>query len=493
MPSCSARGCSNRSGRGTKVTFHLFPKNNEARQKWVPATGRKNWSPGKRAVLCSEHFEEECFDRTGQTTRLRMGAVPTKGKFAPKIKKNPIHIKQEPEDEQKPKQPTNKHGITTRSGRQLSGRMAAVVAAMKRDPSEDEEVESLEPDDPPFLDTAADSHVDPAPSTYPDHFYCRTQNEMEALLRKSEQKVEFLKMKLDYLNSPKKIVKQEPPDWTQFRRAALQKEAELIKVSLQAGSSALSNVNSKDLLRKDEQLREKLKEAEEIKKQIKVLQQKNRRLKKKSKAKFIRYVVMIEPTKAGKNATATCSLVRDEEEEDDEESKEEGASATVEQISSIQESILSHTASMIMGPSGLQDEKDKQIQDLQRKVKIARQKEKRKTEQLEHLQEVVEILKEKCSEYSVLKEPATQRRCSLCRSLLLKRCHQIAESWGAFDIAQDITLPLVRTKPHPQIPSRSGLRPLDSNEISFCSDCQALARRSRLRQRSLVLRLSPQC
>ena len=67
--------------------------------------------------------------------------------------------------------------------------MAAVVAAMKRDPSEGEEVESLEPDDPPFLDMASDSQVDPAPSTYPDHFYCRTQNEMEVLLRKSEQKV----------------------------------------------------------------------------------------------------------------------------------------------------------------------------------------------------------------------------------------------------------------------------------------------------------------
>lgn len=492
MPSCSARGCSNRSGRGAKVTFHLFPKNNEARQKWVPATGRKNWSPGKRAVLCSEHFEEECFDRTGQTTRLRIGAIPTKGKFAPKIKKNPIHIKQEPEDEQKPKQPTNKHGITTRSGRQLSGRMAAVVAAMKRDPSEDEEVESLEPDDPPFLDTAVDSHADSAPSTYPDHFYCRTQNEMEALLRKAEQKVEFLKMKLDYLNTPKKIMKQEPPDWTQFRRAALQKEAELIKVSLQAGSSVLNNVNTKNILRKDEQLREKLKEAEEIKKQIKVLQQKNRRLKKKSKAKFIRYVVMIEPTKAGKNATATCSLVRDDEEEEEEESKEEGA-ATVEQISSIQESILSHTASMIMGPNGLQDEKDKQIQDLQRKVKIARQKEKRKTEQLEHLQEVVEILKEKCSEHSVLKDPATQRRCSLCHSLMLKRCHQIAESWAAIDFAQDITLPPVRIKHHPQIAPKAGLGQFDSNGTSFCSDCQAFARRRRLKQRSLVLRLNPQC
>lgn len=67
--------------------------------------------------------------------------------------------------------------------------MTAAVVAMKRDPSEDEEVETVEPDDPPPLDPIADPSVDPASSAHPDHFYCRTQNEMEALIKKSEQKV----------------------------------------------------------------------------------------------------------------------------------------------------------------------------------------------------------------------------------------------------------------------------------------------------------------
>ena len=67
--------------------------------------------------------------------------------------------------------------------------MAAVVAAMKRDPSEDNEVMTFEPDDPPDHDPVADATVDPTSSAHADHFYCRTQNEMKTLLRKSEQKV----------------------------------------------------------------------------------------------------------------------------------------------------------------------------------------------------------------------------------------------------------------------------------------------------------------
>ncbi|XP_064111434.1 THAP domain-containing protein 2-like [Macrobrachium nipponense] len=38
---------------------------------------REFWTPSKRSVLCSDHFDSCCFDKTGCTTRIRSDAVPT--------------------------------------------------------------------------------------------------------------------------------------------------------------------------------------------------------------------------------------------------------------------------------------------------------------------------------------------------------------------------------------------------------------------------------
>ncbi|XP_056412472.1 THAP domain-containing protein 2 [Hyla sarda] len=78
MPTtCAAFGCSNNSKRDNQVTFHRFPSNPDRRKQWLNLVNREHFSPSLHTFLCSNHFEESCFDRTGQTVRLRTNAVPT--------------------------------------------------------------------------------------------------------------------------------------------------------------------------------------------------------------------------------------------------------------------------------------------------------------------------------------------------------------------------------------------------------------------------------
>ncbi|XP_041133105.1 THAP domain-containing protein 2-like [Polyodon spathula] len=87
MPRCSAFACSKLSTKGCGKTFHLFPKNIERRQLWVARMRRQEFKPSNRAVLCSDHFEEAYFDKTGQTVRLRPDAVPTIFNFPDHLQK----------------------------------------------------------------------------------------------------------------------------------------------------------------------------------------------------------------------------------------------------------------------------------------------------------------------------------------------------------------------------------------------------------------------
>jgi len=60
-----------------------FPHDPVRREKWVSAMGRYGWTPSVHASLCSIHFEDKCFDRTGQIIRLRDGSIPTL--FVPRV------------------------------------------------------------------------------------------------------------------------------------------------------------------------------------------------------------------------------------------------------------------------------------------------------------------------------------------------------------------------------------------------------------------------
>ncbi|XP_061638411.1 THAP domain-containing protein 6-like [Phyllopteryx taeniolatus] len=54
-----------------------FPKEKPIRRQWEVAIGRDNFIASGSSVLCSAHFKPEHLDRTGQTGRLRIGAIPS--------------------------------------------------------------------------------------------------------------------------------------------------------------------------------------------------------------------------------------------------------------------------------------------------------------------------------------------------------------------------------------------------------------------------------
>ncbi|KAM4053832.1 THAP domain-containing protein 2-like [Anomaloglossus baeobatrachus] len=89
MPACAAINCTSRQTRGCGKSFHRFPHGRpEILKMWVTNMRRDTFKPSCKAVLCSDHFEEFCFDRTGQTIRLRVDAVPTVFTFPWKIRKD---------------------------------------------------------------------------------------------------------------------------------------------------------------------------------------------------------------------------------------------------------------------------------------------------------------------------------------------------------------------------------------------------------------------
>ncbi|KAM9323701.1 THAP domain-containing protein 6-like isoform 1-T1 [Pholidichthys leucotaenia] len=86
---CAVVGCANKGNRQMReqgITFHKFPKDKDRRFLWKAALRRKDFEPSNCTVICSHHFKPEDFDRTGQTTRIREGVVPSIFFSLPRIK-----------------------------------------------------------------------------------------------------------------------------------------------------------------------------------------------------------------------------------------------------------------------------------------------------------------------------------------------------------------------------------------------------------------------
>ena len=81
------------SPHSSVLTFSRFPKDEARRRAWVAATKLANFTPSKHSYLCSCHFEARCFDRTGQSVRLRDWAVPTMFNLPPHLTKVRIAVR----------------------------------------------------------------------------------------------------------------------------------------------------------------------------------------------------------------------------------------------------------------------------------------------------------------------------------------------------------------------------------------------------------------
>ena len=74
-----------------------FPHNDpQLLRKWVINMRRDKWKPTARSLLCSKHFTENYFDRTGKTVRLRKTALTTVFSFPEHLqsKVNYLSVKQ---------------------------------------------------------------------------------------------------------------------------------------------------------------------------------------------------------------------------------------------------------------------------------------------------------------------------------------------------------------------------------------------------------------
>ena len=87
MPSCVAKNCN--SGRAkeppdsdTRVVLYRFPKSARISNRWIRGLHLSKWSPKKCSVVCSLHFQEDCFlpgtfNDPLQKPKLKPNAVPT--------------------------------------------------------------------------------------------------------------------------------------------------------------------------------------------------------------------------------------------------------------------------------------------------------------------------------------------------------------------------------------------------------------------------------
>lgn len=78
MAKCCAPYCVNNQKKDSvECNFFQFPENPCLRKQWISNIGRPHWSPGRRSVICSAHFEDSQIEIKGRKVLLRKNAIPT--------------------------------------------------------------------------------------------------------------------------------------------------------------------------------------------------------------------------------------------------------------------------------------------------------------------------------------------------------------------------------------------------------------------------------
>ncbi|XP_067425096.1 THAP domain-containing protein 1-like isoform X3 [Emydura macquarii macquarii] len=83
---CAAYNCNNadtKLSRKQGITFHRFPKDNKKKHQWAQAVHRadpvtgKLWTPSEWDMICSQHFNLECFKEINGKKFLKEGSCPS--------------------------------------------------------------------------------------------------------------------------------------------------------------------------------------------------------------------------------------------------------------------------------------------------------------------------------------------------------------------------------------------------------------------------------
>ncbi|KAK2558915.1 THAP domain-containing protein 2 [Acropora cervicornis] len=85
MVNCCVPGCTNYSAKSTNISYHKIPKDPQLRKAWISRLRRENLPPLKNCYVCSEHFDNECFESDfmeqligeKKRKRLKVDAIPS--------------------------------------------------------------------------------------------------------------------------------------------------------------------------------------------------------------------------------------------------------------------------------------------------------------------------------------------------------------------------------------------------------------------------------